>query len=148
MPTTPEDEALLTTELFYFSQSEDYYRRHYAGRYILIHGSTFYGSFTTGEEAYAEGVKEFGNVPMLIKRVVDPSEKYDYGDRQERADHIMKALRSNPDKIYRGGPPGSPYTYAEIADQIEKGTQLGRTVVAVGGLVFQALKATPEFFKR
>jgi hypothetical protein len=144
----PDDPELLTTELFYFSQSEDYYRRHYAGRYILIHGSTFYGSFTTEGEAYAEGVKQFGNVPMLIKRVISPSEKYDYGDRQERADYIMQALRANSDKTCCIGHLGAPYTYAEIADQIEKGTELGRTVVAVGGLVYQALNATPEFFKR
>jgi hypothetical protein len=70
----------------------------------------------------------------------------DYGDRQQRAEYLIKRFRSEPSKIYRDWKDVF-YTYAQIADDIENMTEFGRTIVAVAGLVSYAMNATPEFFK-
>ena len=72
---------------------------------------------------------------------------HDWGERQERADHLIKILRKSPDKIAQFPLDHRKYTYEEVADHIEKGTVVGREVMAVAGVVFQAIDATPEFFK-
>ena len=65
---------------------------------------------------------------------------YDYGDRQPRVDFLLEALRDHP----QDGPihvdhTGRSRTRGEMAQEIEAGTEFGRGVVAVAGLVFQAL---------
>ena len=39
------------------------------GKFALFKGEEFVGTFDTTNAAYAEGVRRFGNVPFLIKRV-------------------------------------------------------------------------------
>ncbi len=66
----------------------------------------------------------------------------DYGDRQERALEIIRRCRSRPDRdevAYIHGD-GTRYSYAEIADEIERMTPIGRETLAVAGLVAQALQ--------
>lgn len=73
--TTLDDS--LRDELGYFREHKDELLRTAAGQFALIHGRELVGTFTTFGEAYAEGVRRFGNVPMLIRRIQaeDPSEQ-------------------------------------------------------------------------
>jgi hypothetical protein len=57
----------------------------------------------------------------------------DYGERQERAEFLVKALREHPDRMWRDK------TFAEMADEIENQTDDGRTLVVISGLVLAAL---------
>jgi len=41
---------------------------------VVIKSDRFLGAYTTEQEAYEAGLKEFGNVPFLIKRVVKEEE--------------------------------------------------------------------------
>jgi hypothetical protein len=65
----------------------------------------------------------------------------DYGERQERAVHLVKILRESPNQAntYKDTITGKEYTPAEIADEIENETDIGREILAVSGLVFTAL---------
>lgn len=70
---------------------------------------------------------------------------YDWGDRQQRVDYLLKRLRSlPPDKVIKGG----TLTASEMISAIENGTLDGRGFVATAGFVFQAMAATPERFRK
>ena len=73
----------------------------------------------------------------------------DYGDRQERALFLVNRLRESQhqDRVYTSNTDGKIYTPADIADEIEKETELGKEILAIAGLVFHAMRATPEFFE-
>jgi hypothetical protein len=74
----------------------------------------------------------------------------DYGDRQERALEIIQRCRTRPDRdtVAYIDQDGTWYSYAQIADEIEQMTEIGRETVAVAGLVIQAFNTTPDLFKR
>jgi hypothetical protein len=57
----------------------------------------------------------------------------DYGERQERAEFLVKTLREHPDRVWRDK------TFAEMASEVENQTDAGRTLVAISGLVLTAL---------
>ncbi len=48
----------------------------YEGKFVLIHTEEFCGAYDTAENAYAEGVKRFGQEPFLIKKVTVQEEIY------------------------------------------------------------------------
>jgi hypothetical protein len=66
----------------------------------------------------------------------------DYGDRQERAEMLIKTFRAQGSKIIQG----SILTGEQVADEIENMTEYGKNLVAVAGLVLHAIAITPEFF--
>jgi hypothetical protein len=41
------------------------------GKYVLIHGDQILGIYDTEGDAIKEGYKEVGNVPFLVRRVVE-----------------------------------------------------------------------------
>jgi len=54
---------------FYESQRERLLGLH-EGKYALIQGSKLAGVFDSGKAAYEEGLRQFGNVPMLIVQIL------------------------------------------------------------------------------
>lgn len=66
----------------------------------------------------------------------------DYGDRQTRAEMLVKSFRKQGDKVYplQGYQGRTSITGAEMADEIEKMTPVGRNIVAVAGLVIEAAR--------
>lgn len=40
------------------------------GKWVLIHGDVIGGTFDTQGDAVAEGYRQFGNVPFLVKQIV------------------------------------------------------------------------------
>lgn len=65
----------------------------------------------------------------------------DYGDRQERALFILKCCRAYPDQtgvVYRDHQKRA-YTVKDIAEAVEKQTDLGVSLVAMTGLISSAL---------
>ena len=72
------DPKVLETEIAYYNERKPDLVEHYLGQFVLIRERELAGSFTTFDEAYAEGVKRYGNVPMLIRRV----------QKDEPVDHI------------------------------------------------------------
>lgn len=76
----------------------------------------------------------------------------DYGERQDRAKFLVKQLRGmaavDPTKVLHKDWRGVPYTASDMADAIENHTDVGTATVAVAGLVFLAMGATPEFVLR
>lgn len=69
-----------------------------------------------------------------------------YGDRQSRAEVLVKAFRARGSETHDWK--GRAFTGAEIACEIEGMTDLGRSLVAVAGFVLHAMQTTPEFFAR
>jgi hypothetical protein len=41
------------------------------GRYALVHGDEVAGTWETEQDAIAEGYRRYGNVPFLVKQIVD-----------------------------------------------------------------------------
>jgi hypothetical protein len=73
----------------------------------------------------------------------------DYGERRDRAERLVRILRENPDmKPYKNVTTGQVYSPAEVADEIENMTLVGKTLVAVAGLVECALVNDPELRAR
>ena len=65
----------------------------------------------------------------------------DYGERQDRAEALVKAFLQHPDQtgvIYRD-PMGRTYTAENIASEVMEETELGKNIVAVAGLVLVAM---------
>lgn len=60
----------LKEELEFFNMNRSDWLKHYANQFALVHGRELVGVFTTFPEAYSEGIKRFGNVPMLIRQVL------------------------------------------------------------------------------
>ena len=44
------------------------------GKFVLIHGSEILGPYESEMDAVSEGYRRFGNVPFLVKRVVQVEE--------------------------------------------------------------------------
>lgn len=61
----------LQIELDYFNKNKEELLKKYPGQFVLIKNETMKGSFTTQEEAYNVGIEQMGNVPFLIKQVVE-----------------------------------------------------------------------------
>ncbi len=70
-----------------------------------------------------------------------------YGDRQERAEAVVRALRQSPtpDRDFLIGK--RSFTAGQMANEIEAMTEDGQACVAMAGLVLHAIASTPEFFK-
>jgi len=63
------DEKILETELRHYALLKEQLLKHNEGKFALIIGEDLLGTFDTSEAAYAHGVGQRGNVPMLIKRI-------------------------------------------------------------------------------
>lgn len=61
----------LKDELAFFSEKKAELLQTHPGLFALIKGRTLVGVFATREEAYAEGVKNFGREPFLIQHIVE-----------------------------------------------------------------------------
>ena len=65
---------MLETELAYFEAHKTELLKQYAEQFVLIKGDKLIGAYPAEAIAYAEGLKKFGNQPMLIKKVVKDQE--------------------------------------------------------------------------
>jgi hypothetical protein len=63
---------MLEQERQYFSDHRDELRRDHPGKFVLIHGDTFVGSFPTQDEALSHGAREFGLSSFLVRHVDQP----------------------------------------------------------------------------
>jgi len=61
----------LERELAYFESIKADLLKHSKGKYALIIGGELLGVFERSEEAYAVGIEQRGNVPMLIKLITE-----------------------------------------------------------------------------
>ena len=61
---------MLEQEIALFTKNKKDYLKHYSGQFVLIHSDEFGGSFSTAEQAYIKGLEKYGNVPFLIKHVL------------------------------------------------------------------------------
>lgn len=59
----------LEAELSFFEKAKGELLKNHDGKFALIKGEEFCGAFDTPDNAYSEGVKRFGNVPFLVKRI-------------------------------------------------------------------------------
>ena len=66
----------LSRELDFFAKHKAEWLARQEGKYVLIKGDELGGFFDNAEAAFENGVDRWGNVPMLIKRVLptDPVE--------------------------------------------------------------------------
>jgi len=65
-------------ELEYFQKHKQEYLNLFKGQFALIKGEQLAGTYTTAAEAYAAGLEKFGNVPFLIKQVLDGDKTVSY----------------------------------------------------------------------
>lgn len=68
--------------------------------------------------------------------MIGPGAVMDYGDRQERAEYLVKILRERGNEVVDIA---TSRTGNDLAQNIEDQTEEGHTLVAVAGLVFHAM---------
>ena len=61
----------LEKEQAYFAQIKERLLEHYAGKVALIYDGALVGVWDSQERAYIAGIEKFGNVPFLIKHIID-----------------------------------------------------------------------------
>lgn len=61
-------------ELEYYKANKEELLKHHENQYVVIQDSRLIGAYTTEQEAYEAGLREFGNAPFLIKRVTKEEE--------------------------------------------------------------------------
>ena len=61
----------LDAELKLFGERLDEWLDRHKGKYVLIKNDDVAGFFDSAETAFENGVDRWGNVPMLIKKVVE-----------------------------------------------------------------------------
>lgn len=61
-------------ELEYYREHKEELLKHHENQFLVIKDDRFLGAYTTDQEAYDAGLKEFGNVPFLIKRATKEEE--------------------------------------------------------------------------
>jgi hypothetical protein len=65
-----DHDPALDNEIGAFEASLPELLKHHAGKFALFHARNLEGTFTTELEAYAEGVRRFGNEVFLIRQVL------------------------------------------------------------------------------
>ena len=65
------DNDALEKELAFFNRNKAGYLKEYKNKYLLIKGEELIGYFDTNEAAYEAGIQKYGNVPFLIKQVLE-----------------------------------------------------------------------------
>lgn len=61
----------LAEELETFEKHKDELLASAEGKYALVHQATVYGTYNDEQDAIAEGYKAFGNVPFLVKQILN-----------------------------------------------------------------------------
>lgn len=62
---------LLDTELQTYQKNREHLLETSQGQFVLIHGEEVAAVFASKVDAIAEGFKRFGNVPFLVKEIVE-----------------------------------------------------------------------------
>ena len=68
--------AYLDEELATFERMKAELLKTHSGKFALIKGEQFIGAFDNPTNAYAEGIKQFGQAAFLIKRISEQEEVY------------------------------------------------------------------------
>lgn len=66
----------LETEIAAFARMKPDLLKAYDGKFALMHANDFLGAFDSAENAYAEGVKQFGREPFLVRRIAEEEGVY------------------------------------------------------------------------
>jgi len=61
----------LTTEQAFFEEHRKEWNLHHRGKFALVRGRELRDIFDTPDAAYAVGIATWGNVPFLIKQILD-----------------------------------------------------------------------------
>ncbi len=61
---------VLETEVETWEKHKEELLRLHEGKFVLIKGDQMYGIFPSVKDAYRSGLRQFGNVPMLIKEIM------------------------------------------------------------------------------
>lgn len=65
---------VLDQELACFKRHRTEWLMHHKGQFALIKGDELLGTFTTGQDALLAGIKRLGNVPFLVKPIIEREE--------------------------------------------------------------------------
>lgn len=61
---------LLEKELETYMRNRDHLLTTSEGKFVLVHGDKVIGTYDTEGDAIAEGYKQFGNVPFLVRQIL------------------------------------------------------------------------------
>ncbi len=62
---------ILEQELRYFAAHKNEWLQPHKGQYALVKGEELLGTFTSFEETFDAGVEKLGNVPFLVKQILE-----------------------------------------------------------------------------
>ena len=62
---------VLEKELQVFETRKTDWLKHHEGKYALVRDEEVVGFFDTAEAAYIEGVGKWGNMPFLVKQILE-----------------------------------------------------------------------------
>jgi hypothetical protein len=66
----------LEKEIALYEKMKPELLKNHMGKFALIHGEEYIGSYDSAVNAYGEGVKRFGREPFLVRKVSEPEEVY------------------------------------------------------------------------
>lgn len=69
--TEPVDQSVLATELATYAAHKNELLANARGKYALVRGEEVVGTFDTEGDALNAGYQKFGNVPFLVKEIVE-----------------------------------------------------------------------------
>ena len=61
---------LLDKEVETYKVNRDHLLSTAEGKFVLVHGDKVIGTYDTEGDAIAEGYKQFGNVPFLVRQIL------------------------------------------------------------------------------
>lgn len=63
-------EEVFAEELRFFNENRAEWLKEHKGKFALVKGKMLLGFFDSADGAYSEGLKQLGNVPMLVIQVL------------------------------------------------------------------------------
>jgi hypothetical protein len=59
----------LETELKFFKENHDKWKKSYTGKFALVKGGELIGVYDSPDKAYDEGAKRFGTASFLVRQI-------------------------------------------------------------------------------
>lgn len=84
-------------ELAAYEREQDRLVAEHLGKIALVRGDQVVGVFDTANEAIAEGFRRFGNAPIIVQEIRDPSVPLDYISSVDVEHPSVQLLPENKD---------------------------------------------------
>lgn len=71
MEKKSKEDRIVLNDQKYYNKHLAFFKKAYNGKYIILHERHVFGPFNEFTDAYHEGIRLFGNIPVFIQKVGD-----------------------------------------------------------------------------